>query len=223
MKKTKEAVAFAAAELIQDGMIVGLGSGTTATCFIRSLIQRCRKGLTIQAVGSSHRSLQLAKEGGIPVTDLDKVSYVDITVDGADEIDPKKRMIKGRGGAHVREKILASASKELIIIVDETKLVEKLGKGKLPIEVLPFGHLFTEKKLKKKGYLGKWRLAKDGAYYQTDNGNFLFDITFPHPLNRPEDEEEKILKIPGVVDTGFFFHLAGRLLVGYKNGKVEIQ
>src|SRR3990167_2227814 len=138
-EKAKQEAALKAVEFIQDGMIVGLGSGTTAAYFIQALAERVKQGLKIQSVASSHPSADLAKKGGIKVLDLNAVSHVDLTIDGADEIDRKKRMIKGGGGAHVREKILACASKEMVVIVDESKRVERLGKAKLPVEVLFYG------------------------------------------------------------------------------------
>jgi ribose 5-phosphate isomerase A len=164
----------------------------------------------------------MAKKGGIPVLDLNEVPRVDITVDGADEIDPKKRMIKGGGGAHVREKILAVNSTELVVIVDESKLVPSVGRGKLPVEILFFGSPATRMHIEKLGFSGKWRLQSDGTLYITENGNLLFDIHFPAPPASPEEVHEKICRIPGVIDTGFFFNLAGRVIVGYPDGKTHL-
>src|SRR5258708_7904802 len=118
IEEAKKAAGHKAAEFIEKGMIVGLGTGTTAFYFIESLIKRCKEGLKIQAVSSSRASAEIAKKGGIEILDINSIPRVDITVDGADEIDPKKRMIKGGGGAHVREKILASSSNEMVVIVD---------------------------------------------------------------------------------------------------------
>lgn len=212
-----------AVEFIKSGMIVGLGSGSTAECFIRALIEACRKGLRIEAVSSSRASTDLAKKGGIPVLDINTVSRIDITVDGADEIDPKKRMIKDGGGAHVREKILASSSDELIVIVDNTKLVPMIGTKKLPIEVLFYGSPATRMKIEKLGYSGKWRMNQDGTLFVTENGNLLFDIYFDSPPQSPEHLHEALINIPGVIDTGFFFNLAGRVIIGFPNGKTEIR
>ncbi len=212
-----------AVEWIENGMIVGLGSGSTSECFIHSLVEECKKGLRIKAVSSSRNSTDLAKKGGIEVLDINSVPRIDITVDGADEIDPKKRMIKGGGGAHVREKILASSSNEMIVIVDETKLVSSLGKGKLPVEILFFGSPATRMKIEQLGFQGKWRLNNDGTFFITENGNLLFDIHFLSPPLSPEEIEIQIRQIPGVIDTGFFFNLAGRVIVGYPDGKTEIR
>ena len=146
-EKIKQAVGHKAADLIQDGMLVGLGTGSTVFYFIEKLIERVKDGLHIRAVSSSLRSAELASKGGIPLIDINTLSHLDITVDGADEIDHEKRMIKGGGGALLREKIVASMSKEMIVVVDESKLSAKLGRCKLPVEVIPFAHEVTHKKI----------------------------------------------------------------------------
>lgn len=212
-----------AVDWIKNGMIVGLGSGSTAECFIRSLIEACKKGLKIQAVSSSRASADLAKKGGIEVLDINTVPRIDITVDGADEIDLKKRMIKGGGGAHVREKILASSSKEMVVIVDETKLVPEIGRGKLPIEVLFYGSPATRMKIEQLGYKVKWRLNEDETLFTTENGNLILDLFFDSPPEMPEELHQTLINIPGVVDTGFFFNLAGRVIVGHPDGTTEVR
>ena len=219
----KRAAGRKAAMFIEKNMIVGLGTGSTALYFIEALIERFREGLAIRAVASSRGSAEMAKKGGIPVLDINAVPRIDVTVDGADEIDPKKRMIKGGGGAHVREKILASSSEEMVVIVDETKLVASLGKARLPVEVLFFGSPATRMKIEALGYSGRWRTNCDGSFFLTENGNLLFDIEFPAPCTHPEEDHRKISEIPGVIDTGFFFHLAGRVVVGYRDGKVQVR
>ena len=222
-QEAKMAAGRKAAEFIKDGMIVGLGTGSTAECFIHSLIERCRKGLKIQAVSSSRASAHLAEKGGIEILDINSVPRIDITVDGADEIDPQKRMIKGGGGAHLREKILASSSNELVVIVDNSKLVSSIGRGKLPIEVIFYGSPATRSKIEALGFHGKWRHNEDETLFVTENGNLLFDVFFDKPPTSPEAVHEEIRSIPGVIDTGFFFNLAGRVVVGYPDGKVEVQ
>lgn len=216
--EAKIAAGRKAAQYIENGMIVGLGSGSTAEQFIHSLIERVQKGLLIKAVSSSRASTELAKKGNIEVLDINSVPRIDITVDGADEVDPQKRLIKGAGGAHVREKILASASNELIIIVDPTKLVPTLGQGKLPVEILFYGSPATRSRIEELGYQGKWRLNPDGTLYITENGNLLFDIYFASPPTSPEKLHDTLRAIPGVIDTGFFFNLAKRIIVGYPDG-----
>ncbi|MBU6383730.1 MAG: ribose-5-phosphate isomerase RpiA [Verrucomicrobia bacterium] len=216
----KMAAGRKAVQFIKNGMIVGLGSGSTAECFIQALIDSDRK---IQAVASSRASADLAKRGGIEVLDINTVPRIDITVDGADEIDPQNRMIKGGGGAHVREKILASASDELIIVVDNTKLVPSIGTRKLPIEVMFYGSPATRMKIERTGHQGQWRLNPDGTLFITENGNLLFDMHFSSPPKAPEHIHDALLHIPGVVDTGFFFNMAKRVIIGYPNGKTEIR
>lgn len=222
MDNSKQSAGFAAADLIQHGMLVGLGTGSTAAYFIERLIERHREGLNIQAVASSIRSQDLARKGGIPIVDISTIDRVDITVDGADEIDAKKRMIKGGGGALVREKILACMSGEMLVIVDETKLVKQLGKQKLPVEVIPFACHATERHINDLGYFGKWRKNHNETLYETDNHNYIFDIHFESLRTDPETDNRKILEVPGVVDTGFFFNIAGRVLVGYRDGTTKI-
>jgi len=218
----KQAAGKKAAEQIESGMIVGLGTGSTATYFIEHLILRVKKGLKIQAVASSTASEELAKSGGIAILHLNDAPRVDITVDGADEIDSQKRMIKGGGGAHVREKILAAASNQMIIVVDESKLVPSVGVHKLPVEVLSYGAPSIRKHLEDRGYQGQWRLDEDEEFYITENGNLLFDIQWPSPPSFPEQEHDAIRKIPGVVDTGFFFGYANEVIIGFSDGTVKI-
>ncbi len=218
--EAKRAAGRKAAEWIENGMIVGLGTGSTAVCFIDSLIERCRKGLRIQTVASSHTSAALAKKGGLEVLDINSVPRIDLTVDGADEIDPQKRMIKGGGGALLREKILASASNEVVIIVDNSKLVPSLGRGKLPVEIVFYGSPSTRTHLEKLGYSGKWRMNEDHTLFLTENGNLIFDLSFSTPPH-PEKTHQQIRSVPGVVDTGFFFQLAGRVIVGYPDGSTK--
>lgn len=222
IEEAKKAAGYHAASLIENGMIVGLGTGTTATYFIEKLIERCRQGLKIQAVSSSLKSQKLAMEGKIPFIDINQITSIDLAVDGADEIDLKKRMIKGAGGALVREKIVAEMSEEMIVVIDESKRVQHLGKCPLAVEIIPFGHLATEAHLEKLGYEGMWRKTPEGALFLTDNQNYLLDLVFDQPLANPEIDHELIIQIPGVVDTGFFFNLAGRVITGHIDGKITI-
>ncbi len=219
----KKAVGYKAAEFVENGMTVGLGTGSTAFFFIEKLIQRCQSGLKIRAVASSDRSLQQAKDGKIPLIDIDTVTAIDLTVDGADQIDPQKRMIKGGGGAHVREKIVASMSKEMIVIVDESKLVPELGRCKLPVEIIPFAKRAIMHHIEKAGFRGEFRKTKDGGLFVTDNGNNLIDIHLDGERKNPEADHETLIHIPGIVDTGFFFNLAGRVIVGFADGQVVVK
>jgi ribose 5-phosphate isomerase A len=224
IEDAKKTAGREAAELIKDEMIVGLGTGSTANCFIEALAARLRNGLYLKAVvPSSQATTALAKRLGLPVQDINHVPHIDVTVDGADEIDPLKRMIKGGGGALVREKILAANSQEMIVIVDETKLVPAVGVGKLPVEILYFGSPATRNKLEKMGYIGKWRVNEEGSLYMTENGNLIYDVVFDAPPPYPEQDHEEIRHVPGVLDTGFFFNMAGRVIIAYSNGRFEIR
>ncbi len=218
----KKAVGEKAAELVKDGMLVGLGTGSTASYFINSLIERVQHGLKISAVSSSERSSEMARKGGIEVLDINTITTIDLTIDGADEIDPQNRMIKGGGGALVREKIVASSSKQMVVILDESKLVETLGCFGLPVEILSFGYTATIHKINNRGYSGQLR-EKDGKTYVTDNGNYIYDIHEPKQFANPENDHQILTLLPGVVDTGLFFNLPVRVLVGYKDGRVEFR
>lgn len=207
-----------AASLIQHNQLVGLGTGSTAACFIDALIERCKNGLSIQAVSSSTSSAKRAQDGGIKVLDMHEISHIDVTVDGADEIDYQKRMIKGGGGAHVKEKILASSSDRMIVIVDETKVVKQLGQTKLPIEIVRFGSNFTEGKIRKLGFKTSFRFKNPNELFISENENYILDIFFEKPLLEPEKLHNELLQIPGVVDTGFFFNIANLVIVGKTDG-----
>lgn len=230
----KKALGKKAAQLVQDGMIVGLGTGSTAECFIQSLMDRVLvEGLKIKMVASSSESAQLVVSKGLQIVDLNEVSHVDLTVDGADEIDPQKRLIKGAGGALLREKILAAASGEMVVIADESKLVSHLGKTKLPLEILPYGARITQLHLETLGFKGRWRGSLKGKgscirlphvgedLFATEQGNVILDLFFDQPLREPNLVHEELIRIPGVIETGFFFALAGRVLIGRVNGKIE--
>lgn len=223
IKEIKKKAGFAAAELVENGMTVGLGTGSTASYFIERLIQRYHEGLQVRVVASSNSSAKLAQQGGIPILDINQVESIDLTVDGADEIDGLKRMIKGGGGALVREKIMASMSREMVVVVDESKLCSKLGAKKLPVEVIPFGTLATRHKLEKLGYEGEWRKNPDTTFYVTDNGNFIFDVMFNSLREHPEEDHLAMIQVPGIVETGLFFGLAGRVIIGFFDGKIVVH
>lgn len=219
----KKSAGYAAATFVKDGMIVGLGTGSTAVFFIEKLIERCREGLKVLAVATSARSESMARKGGISIIDINTISSIDLTVDGADEIDKEKRMIKGGGGALLREKIVASMSKEMIVVVDESKLVDRLGKFPLPVEIIPFAYTATIHRIEQLGYNGGLRLNSFGDVYLTENGNYIYDIHFKTLIHDSEKLHHQLREIVGVVESGLFIHLAGRVVIGYKDGHVEIR
>lgn len=219
----KKAAGYAAADLIKEGMVVGLGTGSTAKYFIERLGQKCREGLKIQAVATSKKSQAQALELGIELADIQEITSIDMTVDGADEIDEKKRMIKGGGGALLREKIVASMSKEMVVIVDSSKVVKHLGSFPLPVEIVPFAFKSILNKIEKMGYRGTVRTTPDKKIFMTDNQNLIYDVHLSNPCLQPEKDEERLRSVVGVVETGFFFNLAGRVIIGFDDGKVKIQ
>lgn len=216
----KKAAAEAAIDLVKDGMIVGLGTGSTANHAIEGLGRRVGAGLRIKGVATSKATEQLARKVGIPITTLEEVGEVDLTIDGADEVDPSFNLIKGMGGALLREKIVAFASKQEVIIVDDSKLVEVLGKkSPLPVEVLPFGHTKTRDALESLGC--KASLKGGSAPFLTDNGNLIYECRF-EGIEDAEMLEAEIDLIPGVVESGLFIDLATTVVVASAKG-VEVR
>jgi ribose 5-phosphate isomerase A len=220
----KSRAAWAAATLVQNGMIVGLGSGTTAALLVRRLGERIKQeGLTITAVSTSDETTRLAASLGIPVRDLDSISALDINLDGADEIDGRFRMIKGRGGALLREKIVASASNHRVTMIAAEKRVERLGLHfPVPVEVSTIGVRHTERRLQTLGCSTAIRLANDGSPYTTDGGNQIVDCRFSS-IDDPESLDSQIQSIPGVLETGLFIGLCDTLIVGSETGVERIE
>ncbi len=220
----KKAIGKAAADLIQEDMVVGLGTGSTAKEFVIALGLRVRQGLNIVGVPTSRETRELAESLSIPLLNSHDFTHIDLTIDGADEVDPHKKMIKGGGGALLYEKIVASSSQEMVVIIDQSKLVKQFGKLPLPVEIVPFGYKSTLQKIEGLGFTGKLRLkVTSNNPFTTDAGHYILDILIPNPAGNLEQMHLKLLEIPGVVETGFFFHLAGRLIVGYADGRIEIR
>ena len=221
------AAASAALELVGDGATVGLGTGKAASVFIELLGARVRQGLRVSGVATSHESARMATGAGIPLVDLVEELELDLTVDGADEVAPNLDLIKGWGGALVRERIVAAASRRQVIVVGPEKLVTRLGeKGRIPVEVIPLARGLVLRRLKVLGLAPAARSAPDGAgTFHTENGNLILDAAAAPPLENPEIAralDAQIRGIPGVVDTGFFLGTAERVLVGYPNGRVDV-
>jgi ribose 5-phosphate isomerase A len=205
-------VPAAALEMIRDGDVVGLGSGRAAKAFVEALGLRVRHGLRIRGIPTSQETADLATRGGIPLTTFDEVDRIDATFDGADEVDPELNLIKGWGGALVREKIVASASQRLVILVGDEKLVSRLGdRGKLPVEVVSFGLSVCRRKLTELGIASQPRAAGDKLFV-TDNGNYILDCQVS-AIKDPRELEIQLHAIPGVVGTGLFLGMADTVLV----------
>ena len=203
----------AALERVDDGQVLGLGTGRAAARFVRGLGALVREGLEIRAVPTSKSTAALAREQHIPLVALDDVGSVDVTFDGADEVDPGLDLIKGYGGALVREKIVAACSRDLVILVASEKRVPVLGsRGKLPVEVLPFGASSCGARLRELGCEPVLR-AEPEAAFRTDNGNYILDCKIAPIQNAPE-LERAMLAIPGVVGTGLFLGMADVVIVG---------
>ena len=209
----KKAAAERALDLVRSGTIVGLGTGTTSHYFIDALAVRMRDGLSVQAVVTSVDSRQRAIAGGIPIVDRIDGS-IDLAVDGADEIDPGVNCIKGRGGALLREKIVAHASRRFVLIADESKLVGQLGRGPVPIEVLPFLWEATGGAIESLGGRPQLRI-RDGQPFKTDNGNLVLDTTF---ASIDAQLAAALNAIPGVLEHGIFLGMAKAAIVGTANG-----
>jgi len=216
----KQAAAYKAVSYIQDGMTVGLGTGSTAYWAIHYLAERVVQGLKIVTVATSESTASIAAGKGIKVSSLDSVEYIDIDIDGADEVDRQLNLIKGGGGALLREKIVAAASREFIVIADENKLVDTLGKFPLPVEVLNFGREHTLRHLQQLGCRPVLR-EKDGKVYITDNGHLILDCHFNATIVDPALLAEQINAIPGVVENGLFVRMAKKVIVGYTDGSVK--
>jgi ribose 5-phosphate isomerase A len=220
MHKTPD-IARQAVELIPAGGVVGLGTGRAATAFIHALGVRVRSGFQVRGIPTSDASANLATQLGIPLVTFDDVERIDVTVDGADEVDPAGDLIKGYGGALLREKIVAAFSRQLVILVGSEKLVPVLGsRGILPVEVVPFALTPCRRHLAALGFTGEPRV-KDGTLYVTDNGNYILDCKTA-PLTNPAATDAALHAIPGIVGTGLFIKRAHLIMV--QNGeKVEVR
>ena len=219
----KELAGRRAAEFARDGMIVGLGTGSTAAFAIKALGERVESGLKIQAVSTSNASTELAAEVGIEILSFEENSLVDLTIDGADEVDPQLDLVKGLGGALLREKIVATASTRRIIIVDPSKLVQKLAtKAPIPVEVAPFGWTLAQRQLMELTSRVELRLNDDSTPFETDNDNLILDCYFQHGIDDPTGIETRINTIPGVVENGLFVGLTDMVIVGDEGGECRL-
>ena len=221
-RQMKIAAAAEALTYVTDGMRLGIGTGSTAEEFVKLLAEKVAGGLNVQGVPTSERTARLCLEMGVPLKSLDELPELDLTIDGADEVDPQLRLIKGGGGALLREKIVASASRSMIVIADESKIVDTLGKFPLPIEVNPFGlvstHLTIEKLASKMGLTGSITLRKTGdETFETDGGHFILDASFGR-IPDADALASQLNAIPGVVEHGLFISMATLAIIAGPTG-----
>jgi len=218
----KEAAARASMQFVRDGNIVGLGSGSTAAYAVRFLAERVQAGLQIRGIPTSNQTRDLAASLAIPLATLDEFQQIDVTVDGADEVDPNLCLIKGGGAAFLREKIIASASRQLVIIVDSGKLVPVLGKFPLPVEVVPFAQALVTKEITALGASIRVRMDSAGKPFVTDEGHHILDCHFGQ-IPDPALLSRKLKDIPGVMEHGLFVGMAKVVLVGRNSGVQELR
>jgi len=224
-EEAKKRVALEAVKHVQDKFIVGLGSGSTAACVIEEIGEKIRReGLRILGVPTSHQAMMLAVHCGVPLTTLNEHPQLDLAIDGADQVDRELNLIKGMGGALAREKIVASAAKQLVIVVDETKLVEKLGTNHpVPLEVLPFALPTVMVRMRELGGKPVLREGKGKVGpVVTDNGNFVVDVDFG-PIRAPKELDLQLKSIPGVIETGLFVGIADVVYLGKPDGFLRLE
>lgn len=215
----KEAAARASLRFVQEGNVVGLGTGSTAAYAVRFLAERVRSGLKIRGIPTSSGTRELAASLGIPLITFDDVQQIDVTIDGADEFDPNLQLIKGGGGALLREKIVASASRHLVIVADASKQVHVLGKFPLPVEVIPFAQALVAKRVAGLGATPKLRRDAAGSPFVTDEGHHILDCSFGQ-IPDPPALARVLDATPGVVDHGLFINLASVVLMA-RGGEVQ--
>ena len=216
----KEAAAEKALELVQEGMLLGLGTGSTSRLFVEGVGRLVASGMKVRGVPTSRATAELAASLGIPiVTEL--VGQIDLAVDGADEVDPALNLIKGRGGALFREKLVAAASKRFVVVVDESKLVKQLGAGVLPVEVLPFLWRSTAERLTALGLSLVIRGGEETPYV-TDNGNVILDVTVAEGIKNPAELALELKQVTGVVEHGLFVGMTDTVIVAGPDGPKAI-
>jgi ribose 5-phosphate isomerase A len=220
--REKEAAARASLRFVKDGQVVGIGTGSTVAYFIPLLGEQVKNGLKIRGIPTSDRSKKLAESLGIPIATLDECPVIDVTVDGADEVDPQLRLIKGGGGALLREKIVASATRQLVIIADATKRVPVLGKFPLPVEVIKFAQAVVMRRIEALGAEVSLRRDANGQPYLTDENNHILDCRFGQ-IPDPDGLARQLSDMPGVVEHGLFIGMASVVLIADGSGIVELR
>lgn len=216
----KRLAAEAAALLVEDGMLLGFGTGSTAAHFVRAVASLTKVGISVKGVPTSEATASLMREVGIPVLTLADIAALDLAVDGTDESDPDLALIKGGGAAHLREKVVARCAKRFVVIADGSKLVPVLGRFKLPVEVVPFALPAVERELVRLGATVTLRKNKSGEIVRTDNANVVLDADF-YPIPHPAELAAKLDTIPGIAEHGLFVGMTERLILGMPDGSVQ--
>jgi ribose 5-phosphate isomerase A len=219
--KQKEAAACASLQFVHDGDVVGLGSGSTATYAVRLLGERVQAGLKIRGIPTSRQTQELATSLGIPLTTFDQTQQIDVTIDGADEVDPQLHLIKGGGGALLREKIVASASTRMVVVADSSKQVPVLGAFPLPVEVIAFAQALVKRKIEALGASVALRQV-NGSAFVTDEGHHILDCSFGR-IPDPAALAGKLNAIPGIVEHGLFINLASVALIATPDSVIELR
>jgi len=223
LERMKQLACQRAAQEVQDGMVLGLGTGSTVYYFLQELGRMVREGVRITGVPTSVQTAQLATQFAIPLTRLDDHPHLDLAVDGADEVDDHLNLIKGAGGALLREKIVAASAARFLIVVDDSKMVHQLGtRFPVPVEVVPFGHTPATRALEGLGAQVTLRRGADGQTWLSDNGNYIVDCRFG-PIADPVALQQQLLAIPAVIDSGLFIGMTDTVLVGHAEGVRQLE
>jgi ribose 5-phosphate isomerase A len=220
MMIAKQIAGEKAAEFVKNNMIIGLGTGSTVTYTIKKIGEMVKNGLQIKAVSTSSMTSELARSLNIPLLSIDDVESIDLTIDGADEVNPQFHGIKGGGGALLFEKIVAKASKHNIWVVDPSKMVQYLGKFPVPVEVVPFGYRHVINTLEKAGFKPELRI-RDNKIYKTDSDNYIVDLRISQ-IDNPIELEKELKLISGVVENGLFINIVKTVIVGDEKGQIQI-
>jgi ribose 5-phosphate isomerase A len=221
LDELKRQAAVRSVDYVRDGMVVGLGTGSTARHMIVALGERVKKGLKVKGVPTSRETADLARKHGITLIETEDQWSIDVTIDGADQVDPQLNLIKGGGGALLKEKVVAAAARQLIIVVDHTKCVPVLGDTfPLPVEVVPFGWGSTARQIEELGFKTSLRM-RSGDIFRTEAGHYILDVQIAR-IDRPAELELQLNALPGVVETGLFVDRTSLLIVGTPGG-VEIR
>ena len=216
--RAKRNAAEEAVKFVKNGMIVGLGTGSTAKIAVDLIGEKLSKDFKIKGMATSIKTTRQAKELGIELVKIDDYDVIDLAIDGADEVAPDMSLIKGLGGALLREKKVEKKAKELIIIVDESKMVGKLGRGELPVEVRSEDYESTATEIENIGCEAKLRLEDNGEIFVTDNKNYIYHCLFPNGIENPKEMDKKLQNINGVRDTGLFINMATKIIIGNDEG-----